>query len=213
MEIANIGNRKITIGTIAVASLVIFLALMLISGTRLKPQLDNPTLVTTEESLFKMKTLQLKPGQAYTYEYSAMNESVNLTYGVFKGNNCTLIVLSGSETSICLDQAGNDALGLNSSFEVPAFILFKPWMLAVDQGWIWNIATLMSIDLMQKPVAKMQYSFIRKEYYNGREALVVRINSSDGDEAIDWIDSEKRILLKEVGNGYEARLVSGLEFD
>jgi hypothetical protein len=202
--------QSLSPGMLALITLLVLVGIMAYSAETLKPQLENPTFITEEGKLAKLTALQIVPGESYTYAYSVGNESINLTYMVMGGNDCTVISLSQSSASVCLDSSANDASGQNSSYSVPAIIMIKPWMLAVDEGWKWNVSSHLVFDDFKKHITDTGYATVRKEYYKGREAYVVRVSSSEGDLVWDWIDSEKRILLREMGPGYEVELIEGL---
>ena len=92
-------------------------------------------------------------------------------------------------------------------------MMFKPWMLATEDHWTWNVSSYIVFEGFEKQVESVNYSVVRKEYYKGREAFVVRIRSSLGQEVWDWVDADKRVLLREIGPGYELELVEGLKFE
>jgi len=205
---------RLTPANTMLISLGIFIFIMFVSAQTLKPQLDNPQFVIKEEPLNKSATLMIKPGEVYAYNFriaNVTNTSVNLTYKVMDSGACTSVGLVEAGLATCLDSGGNDFAGQNSTYNESSIILTKPWMLSVKEGWHWNISVFMIFDSIEKEVAATNYTFIRKEYFKGREAYVIRIRSSDGSEAVDWIDAEKRILLKEIGPDYEVEMISGLE--
>lgn len=197
-------------GKLAGLTLLLFIAIMAVSSFTLKPQLENPEFVTLEGKLVKNAQLGVASGETYVYVYSVGNDSANLTYQVSDGYGCTLITLVEGHTSVCLDSAGNDAAGQNASYAVQGMLLTRPWMLAIGDGWSWNVSAYIVYQGLIKYVGETDYAEVRKEFYKGRESYVVRIDSSENTTAWDWVDSEKRILLREIGPGYETELVSGL---
>jgi len=202
---------------IAAIALLVLIVVMFLSSTTFKPYLEKPVFLNKEGRLAKNTILQITPGESYTYAYSMVNESMNLTYVVLAGGNCTIIAVLGGQgsPSVCIDAAGNDKTGQNSTYAVPAVILTKPWMLAVSEGWQWNVSSYLTFDSIVNHLGDTNYTVVRKEYYKGREAYVVKLASSEEGSADiwDWVDSEKRVLLREVSSGYEVELVSGLQFD
>jgi len=206
-------KKELSQAKVALIALAVLVAVMVFSMLTLKPQLDNPVFLIKEGKLAKNTDLHIASGESYTYVYTAGNGSANLTYAVIGGPGCTIISLAGTSAMICLDSRGNDNSGQNSSYSVPALILTKPWMLAVGDGWRWNVSTYLVFDKMEKHISDVNYTAIRREYYKGREAYVIKIAPSDSEPIIDWVDSEKRILLREDGPGYEIELVDGLPLE
>jgi len=196
--------------SLGILSLGLFLLIMLASASIFKPQIDSTTFRIKEGELNKSKELQLKGGESYYYTYKVGNESANLTFAVINGQNCTMLFLVESQEGVCLDSYGNDRTGLNSSFNTTGMIIFKPWMLAIDEGWAWNVSTYTTIDTYEKLFETTDFSFVRREQYKGRDAYVVRMSGSEGDYVWQWIDAEKRILLREIGPTYEVELVKGV---
>ena len=199
--------------SIAVITIIIFVGIMIYSAQTLLPQLQDPEFVFSESPINKTETLKIKDGDFYTYEYSAGNESANISFAVSFDGICTWVNIVEGQGLVCLDQFGNDVGQRNSSYQAPTIILMKPWMLALQKGWKWNVSSYMVFDKMANHVSDTDYEVVRIEQYKGREAFVVRINTSEGNEVWDWVDSEKRILLREVGLQYEVILIEGLDFE
>jgi hypothetical protein len=65
----------------------------------------------------------------------------------------------------------------------------------------------LSLDGNEKYISTTYYRVIRRENYSNRETYVVEVMSASGPAEYDWIDVEKRIALKIVGDGYEIRLI------
>jgi hypothetical protein len=103
-----------------------------------------------------------------------------------------------------------DERGYNSLLENPQMILFKPWMLALREGWRWNTSMYMAFENEPHYVAAMDYRVMRADTWRGRKAFVVMENISGSAPQYEWVDAEKRILLRLQGEGYEAVLVEGL---
>lgn len=193
-----------------IAAGVILACILAFAALAFRPQIENPQFVAREAPLVKDVDLAILPGETYTYMYTVGNTSDNISYAVLDGGGCTLVQLLGKGASICLDAQGNDATGQNASYGVPIIILTRPWMLALHDGWHWNVSDDMVFDSWGEHIVDTNYTVVREEYYRGREAYVVRVESSQSDLAMDWIDAEKRILLREVGQNYEIVLTDGV---
>jgi hypothetical protein len=205
-------QKEISPTRMALITLALLVVILIFASQTLQPQLGNPQFTTTEGKLVKNAQLGIEPGESYTYLYSVGNTSVNLTYAVFEGPGCNLVSLAEGHAMVCLDSQGNDAGGQNTSYLVPAVILMKPWMLAVADGWTWNASTYIVYQGLVKHVSDANYTELRREYFKGREAYVVRISSTNADPVWDWVDSEKRVLLREIGTDYEINMTNGLQF-
>ena len=198
--------------TVAIATILILLGIMLFSGFMYKPQFENPNVTVSEAPLIKNKEFQLAPGEEYKYAYLLNDTEINITYEVMKGNGCTAIYLLEDRGSshVCVDKWGVDQSGSNATFLDPSILLFKPWMLALHETWRWNSSMYLSFDERAQHVLNTDYKVIRTENYRGRMSFVVKTNSSNASPDYQWVDMEKRILLRILGEGYEVVLVEGL---
>jgi hypothetical protein len=97
--------------------------------------------------------------------------------------------------------------GYNSTFQNPSILLFKPWMLALREGWTWKSSMYLSFDGALSHVSDTNYRVIRSESYENRTAFVVELKSEDNYSEYQWVDAEKRVLLKSMGEGYEVKKV------
>jgi hypothetical protein len=86
-------------------------------------------------------------------------------------------------------------------------------MLALGEGWRWDSSTYLVLDSHEQHIADAHYRVMRTENYRGRLSYVVEISSDGGPSEYEWIDAEKRVVLKIVGHGYALELVDGLEMD
>jgi hypothetical protein len=190
---------------ITVATIVILIGLMIYSGLTFKSQFENPQIIFKEEPIEKNAKLQILPGEEYKYTYIYNKTGVNITYFLIHGSGCTRIFIEESvnNTNICIDEGGMDSSGSNATYNNPAFLLFKPWMLALHPVWKWNNSMYMTYDNSLQHIADNHYRVIRVEDYKDRKAYVVAVNSSAGPAEYQWIDAEKRVLLRMVGEGYE----------
>lgn len=197
---------------IILATVAAFAVLIILSISLFRPAFDDPQVVFVEEPLEKNKELQLFPGEAYRYSYAFNNTSINITYLVLEGPGCTRIRLLEklNDSEICIDRAGNDPDRYNSTFRNPSFLLFKPWMLALKDGWRWNSTMYFSFDDSLQRISGTGYRVIRSEPYGNRTAFLVEIKSDEGPAEYQWVDAEKRVLLKTMGEGYEVVLAEPL---
>jgi len=204
---------EMPVKNIALVTIIVLIALMALSSVTFKPKFDSSTMTIIEEPLEKNKELQIKPGEIYIY--SLNNTPANITYQVLRGKNCTAIriVESAENTGTCLYKDGTDNSSSNVTFANPSIIMLKPWMLALHENWRWNTSLYLSVDGSLSYMSSNQYKVIRTESYRGRLAYVVRENASDSMPIYEWIDADKRILLKMMGEGYEVVLAEGLEFE
>jgi len=193
--------------TIAIATIVIIVGMIVASSIIFKPAFDNPGIVIKEAPLQKNADLQLKPGETYQYAALMNQSSMNITYETWQGDGCLVVQLMGTEnfTGVCLDRYGMDS-GYDSTVSDPAIIMFRPWMLALKEGWHWNSSVYIRTNGGIRHVSDTYYRVIRKENYSGREAFIVELSSDDGPPEYQWIDAGKRILLRMSGNGYDIRL-------
>ncbi len=192
---------------IVAATILIVAAMLVVSFVLYKPRLDNSKVIFIEEKLEKNTQFQLKDGEEYHYNYMIDNGSAGITYVILPGENCTRIhVLENKNLSeVCVNEWGVDGSGSNSSFENPAIFLFKPWMLALKEGWKWNNSMMISFDGVMKKISETSYRVIRIENYQNRSSFLVEIKS-DGYTEYEWIDVEKRIILGSKGETYEIKL-------
>ncbi|MBD3210044.1 hypothetical protein GF318_01540 [Candidatus Micrarchaeota archaeon] len=206
---------EISSGWIALATIVILLGIMVYSGITFQPELENPQITYGEAPLEKNTGLQIKPGEEYVYAYDLGNSSVNITYLVSSGNNCTAVRLleNTNLSSVCLNEEGNGPSGSNVSLGDSATLFFKPWMLALDSNWKWNVSMYMSFQETREIVSELNYRVMRTDRYRGRPCFVVEIETAEGSKEYNWVDKEKRVLLKTSGETYDIELVKGLPLD
>ncbi len=204
---------RINMQNMALITVLVLLAIMLFSGFAFRREFENPEIYFNEEPLEKNTKLQIYPGERYVYSYPLNDTEINITYSLLEGDGCTIILLpeSVNRTNICIDEWGLDSSGSNSAFEKPQFFLFKPWMLALHPTWKWNNSMHMRYNNITHRISDNYYRVMRTEDYNGRAAYVVEIESSVGAVQYQWIDVEKRIVLKIIGEEYMIELAEGLE--
>jgi len=201
--------------SMTIATVVILIAIFLFSGFTISPTLENPRMTFKEEPIEKNTELQIVPGDRFVYAYEVNETQFNITYEATQGPGCVLIELTESinNSRTCLNIQGNDNSGYDSVLEEPTILLFKPWMLALRENWEWNNSMYMTFDEMESKVTETYYRVMRTEIYRGRLSYVVEIRSDTGPFEYEWIDVEKRILLKSFGDAYSIELIDGLEFE
>ena len=192
---------------VTVTAIGIFLIVVMASAFIFGPRFESPKLFYAEEPLVKNKEFSLLPGENYTYDLSMNRTVANITYVILPGNGCTRIrMINANASEACVGRDGTDRAGYNSSLTNPAIILFKPWMLALREGWRWNTSTYIYYGAKQEKISNTSYRVIRTENYSGRQSFVVAIESGEGPAEYQWVDAEKRILVKMVGENYEIAL-------
>jgi hypothetical protein len=206
---------KLTTVNAVVAAVVVLVAIVAFSSVMFKSHFDNPNITLVEEPLAKNAEFQLKPGEQYVYGYLFNDTQLNATYQILNGNNCTIIALMDADppATSCVDRWGMDSRGYNSLLENAQMMPFKPWMLALHEGWKWNTSMYMNFENELHYVSSMDYRVMRTDTWHGRKAFVVMENLSDSGPQYEWVDSEKRILLMVQGDGYEVDLLEGLPMD
>jgi len=198
-----------------IITIVAFIIIIILSLLIFKPRLENPVFLYKEAPLDKNSKFQLLPGEEYSYAYLINNTQINITYRIYKGNNCTVIRLmeNMNSTGVCVDEWGMDSTGSNATLQDPTILLFKPWMLALEDRWKWNNSLYVDVGGTEEHLADTTYRVMRRENYRGREAFVVEISSEAGPEEYEWIDVEKRVLLKTTGETYVVEITEGLPLD
>ncbi len=192
----------------SVASVTALIVLILLGAAMFKSMFENPKVVFLEAPLQKNKEFQLQPGEVYRYSYLMNKTSINMTFYVLEGTGCTRIRVmeSRNNSEVCLDRWGMDASGSNVTSDNQYMILFKPWMLALREGWTWNNSMYISYGGAGEHITDNYYRIVRMENYSGRESYIVEIKSESGATEYEWIDAEKRVLLRVIGEGYEVVL-------
>lgn len=187
-------------------SFVLFVGLVIIGGYFFK---SNQKIEIKEAQLTKNTQLAIIPGENYVYIYNINNTKNNLTFQISDAGKCTYIRVKEAinETGVCVDKNGNDKSNNNATLENPYIGIFKPWMLAVSDNWEWNIKMIVTMAGTEMEIQNINYKTIGKEKVFGRDSFIVKLTSGN-DSIINWIDKEKRILLKEKGQNYEIDLVS-----
>lgn len=191
--------------SVAVGAIALLILIMMGSSLMFGSKFQSPRIIYAEEPLTKNSQFSLQPGETYHYTVNYGNTSENLTYAILRGPGCIGIRLleSVNSTGVCVNSDGTDSTGYNSSLADPAILMFKPWMLALREGWHWNTSTYIYYGMKEDKVSDTVYRVIRKDNYGGRPSFLVGVTSDSGPEAYEWIDAEKRILLNMTTGGYE----------
>ena len=199
-----------------IPALIIFIVLILM-GAMMFPIIppttveDLPVFVNVEEPLVKNTNLTVKPGERYTYNYYTTDEDLeNMSFIVKEKKGCAAYIYTTDveiSVGVCLNRYGNDRTGSNISYSDPYIYMFKPWMLAVEENWEWTVPVYAVKNDSKVHVFDITYRTLRIDNINGRPAYLVEINTGEGLQTLDWIDVEKRILLREEALGTTIELV------
>lgn len=197
---------------VAIATLAVLVVIMVLSALFFRPLFENPEMVLVEEPLAKDAAFQLKPGERYTYGMGGNGTRVAVGFQVLAGRNCTVIAFMNSQppSTSCVRADGMDAGGYNSQLGNQDIFMYAPWMLSLREGWRWNVSMYLSYNGTLAYIASKDYRVVRVEDYRGRRAFVVAENITGSAPQYDWVDAEKRILLRLQGEGYAIELVEGL---
>jgi hypothetical protein len=165
-----------------------------------------------ESPLYKNKNLTLEDGEYYVYNFSNGYETGNITFLVEKKKTCISITpkeISGARACLGLD--GTDEKGSNVSVGNGYIFMFKPWMLALNDTWKWNVAVYTVINKTKMHAFDITYRTVRTDIINGRKTYVVEIKIGDELSSYEWVDAEKRVLVKEMAVGEtNIELIEGL---
>lgn len=201
---------EISVKNITLMTILALAVIMLASGLTFNNNFKEPKVIFKEAPLYKNSKLQIGQDEEFTYTYlMSNNQSINVTYVAIQESGCTRIFISQSvnNTNICIGEWGTDSTGSNVTFADPSFLLFKPWMLALDDSWRWNNSMYIDYGGMVNHMTDNYFRVLRKEQFMNRTAYVVELSTSEGDKEYQWVDAEKRILLKSIGSGYQIELV------
>lgn len=192
-----------------IASVLVLFGIFMIANLLFNVSAPQDFIEIEEGKLKKNKGLTLLSGEKYTYlikseeneEYTNSTLEFNIKW--FYGG-CLNILIFESETGVCLDSDGTDKSNSNSTLSHPQVVFFKPWMLALEEDWEWEIKY--KNKLSNTSIMEYYYEVISMEEIYGREAFVVSM--SDGNiNSTSWIDKEKRVLLREIGEEYELEII------
>lgn len=174
----------------------VFFILLIIAGLVATPNFENPQVLTIEGKLVKNSNLKLEVGETYFYDFKIGNESANLTYFIYQGPNCTGIRSNEIRnlSSLCLKKDGTELNhSSNYSFENPSIFLFKPWMLAVDNEWKWNISEYLKYNETIQKFREVKLESKGLKNYSGFEVYEIWEYQENSTPTITYVDKEKRI--------------------
>ncbi len=188
---------------------LLFVLLIVAGGLIATPNFQNPQILTIEEKLQKNANISIKVGETYFYEFKAGNESANLTYFIYRGYGCTGIRSSEIKnlTPTCIK---NDGTELNQSsnytYTNPSIFLFKPWMLAVNENWKWNISIYLKYNETIQKVREIKLQSRGMKNYEGFEVFEVWEIEEGSNPTIFYVDKERRIVRYLKTGGFEIEL-------
>lgn len=195
----------------ALAAAVIFVILLVLGAILFKPSLEQQKILWVEQSLNKTKQLSILPGEQYTYAYVFENSTMdmNISYAIKGGGECIIIdIINGTEQPMCINSKGNDKSMSNLSLNAPFLNIFRPWMLALKDGWDWSVLGKGMIVGTEYIFDEIKLTVVGKEQFKGRPSYKVKMNDTSSSKPVFlWVDDEKRILLRELGPGYEVTLI------
>ncbi len=190
-------------------SLGIFLLLMIVGLFVYGDDIGSKkSLVINEDPLNKVSGVTFVPGEQYTYEVIQSNGteeiSTIVSYKIDYGEDC-IVISSKDGGNACINMQGNDETGSNLTLE-SGIVFFKPWMLAVQEGWEWRVEwkTVFSGEVLDWA----EFETLGSEKIFGRDAYKVQVKFSYG-ESTKWIDKKKRILLMDIGPDYKIEITNG----
>lgn len=173
-----------------------------------------------EQKLGKNSGFTMRPGDflAYELKYGNFSEQTVFLFGRRVADasnlsqviyaNCTLVWISGSNISTCINGDGTDIGGSNQTLFSTEFFFFSPWMLALAENFSWKARMLNSITGWQ--VESFSARLLRKEDFRGRNAYVLEVNETGPLANITktvWVDTERRIILKEENENYAVEII------
>ncbi len=207
-------TRRLSSLNVAAATVAVLLAFMALAVVQdqVNPQFRNPNATLVEAPLAKNAQFQLVPGERYVYGTVSDETPINVTYAILSGRNCTIIAFMNTvpASSTCVGTDGRDSGGHDSQLDSPNVFMFAPWMLALQEGWHWNVSMYMSFGNSSRYIATKDYRVMRTDRWRGRKVFVVMENISGSPPQYEWVDAEKRVLLRLQGEGYAIELVEGL---
>lgn len=209
-------RKKLTLPLVAVLIFIlIFFILTVMSFFNYESQDIRITKNIIEDKGLEKIDLQLKENETYIYKVYFLDENFNVTYQTLNQNGLICIIenMLNEINTLCIDENGlsPNNYGSNISYPYPIYV-FAPWMLAVSKDWTWKITGLIDISGEEYiQIDKITYTYFRslgEEEIFGRIAYKIEISDKNNKE-ICWIDKEKRVLLKKIGNIDRVELIKG----
>ncbi|MDD5022567.1 MAG: hypothetical protein PHU63_00150 [Candidatus ainarchaeum sp.] len=190
----------------AIISIAFVLLIIIIANFMFYNNLDENFLEVKEGKLIKNKGLAILSGEKYAY-YLYNNEGVigNLEFSIKSGMGCLGVDIFTDYSGVCIKSDGTDSRNSNISFVHPQVAFFKPWMLALEEGWNWKVEY---IDKQTDNVIESYiFEVIKEEKIFGRNSYLVEVTNEEVKVKI-WVDKEKRVLLKEINEEYIVEIYS-----
>lgn len=164
-------------------------------------------IIYAEEPLSKNREFSIAPGATFVYNLTgADNNSQSFSFVAAKGSNCVWLYAEGGMPVSCLKNDGTDDSGSNITLDDRSIFFFRPWMLALNDTFEWKTRGCFVIN--KELVCDLDFSIkvIRTEYSGGKKYYVVRLSSGQF-EAYQWIEDDRRMMTREIGQDYEVILI------
>lgn len=198
-------NEHLKIGLITAAILIV---IMLISSYKIWPEIKQEGLYHFQEGPLNKSELRLAAGETYVYEYNVGKQAVNITFSLRTSGNCLQVVMAEMKNIPlpCIDNDGTDASKSNVTLANPMVFFFKPWMLALTDGWDWEVITYSGLG--GREIDRFEFKEVGMETYANRSVYLVQGKINDTVIVTYKIDKEKRIVLAENGEDYSIKLIT-----
>jgi len=168
---------------------------------KIEPPVIGEEMTYVEDPLYKNKELNFDSKQTLVYIYASQNLTTNMTYKVYTKQGCTYMSREDYPALSCIGRNGTDEAGSNLTLSDDSIFFFKPWMLAVDDYWKWNVKACFDIDGEKQCELNINFKTIRTDFIEGKKNYVVKIEYGSS-TVYQWIEEERRILTKEMGPDY-----------
>lgn len=186
--------------------------LLLLLAAPLIVKVEPPTLeekiLYKEEVLLKNRNFSIAPDARLIYRILNTDGSTlqNISFAAAKGANCIWLYAEGSMPTSCIGSEGTDESGSNITLNDKELFFFKPWMLALDDDFRWSVQGCFVINNESVCDLNLSIKVIRVDYVGSKKHYVVRYSYGPF-EVYQWIEDERRIIAREVGQGYEITLI------
>lgn len=189
---------------IILISIVFIIAIVILGNLLFHTDSAEDIIEVREEELNKNKGLTLLPGEKYSYLISGEQTGI-IEFKVKLGIDCMGIHIFDDYSGVCIKSDGTDEYQSNMTLAHPQVTFFKPWMLALEQDWDWKVEYFDKHS--GKKILEYEFKVVGEEEIYGRDSYVVELSGPGETVFIEWIDKEKRVLLKETGGLYEMEIV------
>lgn len=197
--------RNEFLAALAVVLLLLLAAPLLV---KVEPPVLEEKIIYKEEGLLKNRNFSIAPGTTLVYGILGTDGSTfqNISFAAAKGADCVWLYAEGSTPLSCIGSDGTDESGSNITLNDKGLFFFKPWMLALDDDFKWSVQGCFVINNESICDLNLSIKVIRVDYVGSRKHYVVRYSYGQF-EAYQWIEDERRIIAREVGQGYEITLI------